>query len=202
MQALKAKLEADGQSRALIVPVGGSDATGVWGYIEAFEELLSQGLAQDFDEVAVACGSGGTLGGLAVANFLSGSPVRITGFAVCDDAAYFHGHINEMLAALGLQDRARSEDLVTIIDDYKGLGYGRSRPEELEFVREVAATTGVILDPVYTGKAAYGLSHCLATDHRTLFIHTGGTFGVFGSLLTASPAKILLFDAKQDAEDS
>jgi D-cysteine desulfhydrase len=151
MTALAAHLAATRGRRCYVIPVGGSDAVGVWGYVEAFDELLQQGLAADFDELAVTVGSGGTLSGLAIANYLAGSPIRLRAYAVCDSAAYFHGHVNEMLAALGLAGAARSEDLVTIVDSCKGRGYALSTPEELAFIEQVAVDTGILLDPVYVG---------------------------------------------------
>lgn len=157
MEALARELEARSGRPAMLVPVGGSDALGVWGYLDAWEELWSQGVADRFDDVVVAVGSGGTASGLAIGNYLTGSKVRVHAVAVCDDAAYFHGHCNEMIAALGLADETRSEDILDIVEGYKGRGYGLSTPEELAFLREVAEATGIFLDPVYTGKAVLGL---------------------------------------------
>jgi D-cysteine desulfhydrase len=185
MQALAAHLASTRGRRPYIIPVGGSDSVGLWGYLQCFDELLNQGLAENFDELAVTVGSGGTLSGLAIGNYLAGSPVRVTAFAVCDSAEYFHAHVNEMLTALGLAGRTRSEDIVTIIDRFKGRGYALSTPEELSFIEAVAASTGILLDPVYTGKAAFGLSHHLEAGRRTLFLHSGGTLGVFGGSLAS-----------------
>jgi D-cysteine desulfhydrase len=64
-----------------------------------------------------------------------------------------------------------------------GRGYALTRPEGLALIREVARTEGVVLDPVYTGKAFYGMAHELAKDQRRfgkriIFMHTGGIFGL------------------------
>jgi D-cysteine desulfhydrase len=111
MEALAAHLTRERQRKVYLVPVGGSNAVGVWGYLQArtcslrewncrrltspraqaFQELMDQGATSDFDELVVATGSGGTLAGLAIGNYLAGSPVKVTAYAVCDDAAYFHG---------------------------------------------------------------------------------------------------------------
>jgi D-cysteine desulfhydrase len=77
-----------------------------------------------------------------------------------------------------------SENEIRIIDGYVGRGYALSRPEELEFIREVAGMEGVIFDPVYTGKAMYGLTMEIKKgtfrDYKNiLFIHTGGLYGLF-----------------------
>ena len=71
-----------------------------------------------------------------------------------------------------------------IIDGYKGAGYAVSRKEELVFITSVARTEGVIRDPVYTGKAFYGLYQELKKgnlkEHKNiLFFHTGGLYGLF-----------------------
>ena len=58
------------------VPLGGSNSVGSWGYIEAFRELMAEGALERFDDVVVATGSGGTICGLAVANYLTGLKVK------------------------------------------------------------------------------------------------------------------------------
>ena len=71
------------------------------------------------------------------------------------------------------------------IDGYVGIGYAKSRPEELEHIRRLAALEGVVFDPVYTGKATYGLDcelrkgGAFEKSQNILFIHTGGIFGLF-----------------------
>jgi D-cysteine desulfhydrase len=78
---------------------------------------------------------------------------------------------------------------INIIDGYVGRGYALSRPEELRFIQFLSKLEGIILDPVYTGKAMYGLAEEIKKgtfiNHKNiLFIHTGGLFGLFpqGSL--------------------
>ncbi|KAL8105718.1 hypothetical protein AgCh_029491 [Apium graveolens] len=78
----------------------------------------------------------------------------------------------------------RSHDIVNI-ENAKEVGYAMSTTEELKFVKEVAEVTGFILDPVYSGKAAYGMMKEMAENptkwegRRVLFIHTGGLLGPF-----------------------
>jgi D-cysteine desulfhydrase len=173
-----------------LMPVGGSNTTGLWGYIDCFAEMLSQNVASDFDDVVVTCGSGGTISGLALANYLAGSPLRIHAIAICDDAKYFYDHVDHTLQELGVPVQAR--DIVRIVEGYKGLGYGLSQPHELDFIAEVSRTTGILLDPVYTGKAALGLQQELLSNvsafkgQRVLFVHTGGVFGAMDGRLDLS----------------
>lgn len=198
MQRLAADLEAKGK-RPYSVPVGGSDMVGLWGYLDGFDELLQQGLADRFDDVVVATGSGGTACGLAISNWLCGAPVRVHAVSVCDSGAYFHRHINDALTELEI-DEVKSEGILNIIDGFKGRGYGLTSPSELETIVEVSQTTGVLLDPVYTGKAFHGLrSLCAGVTEaelkgsRVLFIHTGGIFGMLdGGLSEAGRAARLV----------
>ena len=59
-----------------VVPMGGSNTIGSWGYIEAFQELLDDGVLENFDDIVLATGSGGTLSGLAVGNYLTGQKIK------------------------------------------------------------------------------------------------------------------------------
>ena len=73
---------------------------------------------------------------------------------------------------------------IEIVDGYVGVGYAKSRPEELQTIRDVARAEGLILDPVYTGKAFHGMAKELERDTnafgpRVCFLHTGGIYGLF-----------------------
>jgi D-cysteine desulfhydrase len=75
-------------------------------------------------------------------------------------------------------------DAIELVDGHVGLGYARSRPEELATIRDLCRRDGVVLDPVYTGKAFHGVVTELARDprrfgERIVFVHTGGIFGLF-----------------------
>ncbi|KAF6041615.1 hypothetical protein EB796_000070 [Bugula neritina] len=165
-----------------LVCVGGSDNTGIWGYIQCFAELRQQ--AVEFDDIVCVCGSGGTVSGLAIANYLCGMPYRCHGILVCDSNQYFHEEVNGNLEALGVKD-VRSEDIVHLHDAYKEPGYGRNLPCHFEFISQSAVQTGVILDNTYTGKAAYGLRDLMQNKpgvfkgRRILFIHSGWLFSFF-----------------------
>ncbi|KAL4227590.1 hypothetical protein ACF0H5_013033 [Mactra antiquata] len=183
MEALaKHILETTGE-QSYLIPVGGSDTVGLFGYISVFEELLSQGLHEQFDDIVFACGSGGTAGGLAIANYLTGNKLRIHGIAVSDDANYFHHHCNEMIKSVGLN--VKSQDILDIIDGHKGQGYGISTQDELDFIINVSTSTGILLDPVYTGKAVKGMVYELNNNpdmfkgNRILYLHTGGIYGLY-----------------------
>ncbi|QHO23930.1 hypothetical protein HN51_047577 [Arachis hypogaea] len=182
---LKEKLIKEGR-KPYIIPVGGSNSLGTWGYIEAIREIEQQiqSEANDikFDDIVVACGSGGTIAGLSLGSSLSTLKARVHAFSVCDDPDYFHNFVQGLLD--GLNAGVNSRDIVDI-QNAKGLGYALNTSEELNFVREIAAATGVVLDPVYSGKAAYGLLKDMSENskkwegRKILFIHTGGLLGLY-----------------------
>ncbi|KEH21438.1 1-aminocyclopropane-1-carboxylate deaminase, putative [Medicago truncatula] len=146
---LKEKLINQGR-RPYVIPVGGSNSLGTWGYLEAVREIelqIQSGTSNvKFDDIVVACGSGGTIAGLALGSSLSTLKARVHAFSVCDDPDYFHNFVQGLLD--GLKAGVSSRDIVHI-QNAKGLGYAMNTSEELNFVKEVAEATGVVLDPVY-----------------------------------------------------
>ncbi len=168
------------------------EAEGLWATVIADArrgrlQSLPGGLARTAT-IVHATGSGGTGAGLILGKKLLNSPVRVVGVNVCDDRDHFTrvigGICEEAVARFGLGigfSRARD---IEIIDGYVGEGYALSRPQELGLIRDVARAEGIFLDPVYTGKAFYGMVEeirkspgCLGG--RIVFIHTGGLYGLF-----------------------
>ncbi|KAI0559684.1 Pyridoxal-phosphate dependent enzyme [Gracilaria domingensis] len=174
------------EHRAYLIGICGSNEIGVWGYIEGFNELLSQGIEGEITDVVVPVGSGGTASGLAIGNYLAGLPFQVHAVTLCDTSAYFYGHLNEMLDKLLLSQEVDAEQTLNIFEA-EGLGYARSTDEEIEMGLQISRGTGIMLDPVYTLKAIYGLMRELRKtgndifkkDSKILFVHTGGTFSLF-----------------------
>jgi D-cysteine desulfhydrase len=182
--------------RPYVIPEGGSNALGSWGYIRAMLELIEdlEGIVAPDHPVTIvyACGSGGTGAGLVLAAkllALSKRGLRVAGVNVCDDRAYFIDAIGRICADAEerwqIQARVTPDD-IDIIDGHVGLGYAKSRPEELATIRDVCRSDGIVLDPVYTGKAFHGVVTELRKDPRRFgsavaFIHTGGMYGLFAS---------------------
>lgn len=172
--------------KAYVIPEGGSNAVGAWGYVGCVEELAHE-LGDAPLTLVYAAGSGGTGAGLILGIKLLGLPWRAVGVNVCDDKDYFVQAIGEIVEAAVKRwllpiEFDRSE--VEIVDGYVGAGYAKSRPEELQTIRDVARAEGLILDPVYTGKAFHGMQKELERDKnafgpRLCFIHTGGIYGLF-----------------------
>ncbi|XP_052103571.1 uncharacterized protein LOC127737078 [Mytilus californianus] len=185
MEKLAAHIKKETGEDSYLLPGGGSNVVGLYGYIAAFQEMISQGILEEFDDIVVTCGTGGTVAGLSIANYLNQSKLRIHAISIGDNKQLFMGHINDLLKEVGLGDSVCADDIIDIVDGYKGRGYGLSTPEEQEFIQSVSENTGIILDPCYTGKAANGLVQELTSNpdrfqgNRILFIHTGGIFGLF-----------------------
>ncbi len=176
---------------AYIIPEGGSNATGAWGYVRAAEELHNQlaELPSKATTVVYACGSGGTGAGLILGKKLLGAPFAVAGINVCDDRAYFVDAIGSICRDFIEQYKLElqiDETDIEIVDGHVGLGYAKSRPAELETIRDLCRREGIVLDPVYSGKAWHGMLQELATDRarfgeRIVFVHTGGIFGLFAA---------------------
>ena len=194
-ELLAARLRLQGK-KPYVVPVGGSNALGTWGYLEAIKEVQEQSMSAFstdayFTDLAMACGSGGTTAGIALGARLSGMNPRVHAYAVCDDEDYFYTHADSLLA--GLYDPSTSIARDTIPSSRslmrvvmaKGSGYAISTREELEFVKHIAEITGVIMDPVYSGKALFKMMSEIRGSpgewegRKILFFHTGGLFGLW-----------------------
>jgi D-cysteine desulfhydrase len=196
MEGVSFQLKKEGR-RPYVVPEGASSELGVWGYIKASLEMKQQleRMKLKIDKIVTAVGSGGTYAGLLLGSKLFDWPVQIYGINVKDTAQIFVERIHQLILVtkekFKLDVNVKKEDL-NIIDGYVGEGYAKSKKEELDLIKSVAGNTGIILDPVYTGKAMYGLldqlnKETLSTGDKILFLHTGGGFGLF-------PAKERFFD--------
>jgi D-cysteine desulfhydrase len=175
-----------------VIPEGGSNALGAWGYVRAVEELAKdlEDLLGNNDRsttIIHATGSGGTTAGLVLGVRLVGLDAQVVGINVCNDRNYFMDVVGEIcntaIANYQLEIPFPAQEDIHIIDGYVGEGYGKASFQVLSLLVEVARTEGIILDPVYTGKAFYGMTQELKRNpevfgDRIVFIHTGGIFGL------------------------
>lgn len=174
--------------RALAVPTGGSDGIGAWGYIAACGELAADFSANDIPQahIVTASGSGGTQAGLTLGVALHRVPATVWGINVCDDEQYFLHKV----AADAADWRRRYPGVPAVevqprvIDGHVGAGYGIASTRVFELIAELAALEGLVLDPVYTGKAFTGMLAEIAAGRfegcrDIVFMHTGGIFGLF-----------------------
>lgn len=171
--------------RPYLVPYGGSNPTGAAAYSAAFQELLSQDLLPD--TIVLASSSGGTQAGLLVGARSANFKGQIIGISVEPPAS----ELAATIASLANQtaDLLRSQheftpDEVNVVDDYLGEGYGKVSALERQAIKRFAQFEGIILDPVYTGRAAGGMLDMIQAERispkgNILFWHTGGTPAVF-----------------------
>lgn len=190
MEDVVARLADEGR-RGYAIPEGGSNALGALGYAAAAQELLAQAAEHGIElrRVVHATGSGGTTAGLALGFAAAGrADVDVIGVAVCDDRAYFDGVVSGILDAAVTAGYAppavRARARWRILEGYKGSGYAQTTQAEVDAIAQVARLEGLVLDPVYTGKAFGGLlgearAGRLDDTGATVFLHTGGIFGLF-----------------------
>ena len=169
---------------ASVLPMGGSNAVGVLGYVAAAAELADQ--VSSVDRIVCGVGSAGTAAGLALGTALLGWPVLIDGAAVSQTAelklATLRRLVGEAAELLGVGYPAL--DHVRVTEGAVGPGYGVPTEAVWEAIRIFARTEGITLDPVYTGKAAAALiaairEGAIDAGETVVFLHTGGLPGLF-----------------------
>jgi D-cysteine desulfhydrase len=168
-----------------VIPEGGSSGLGALGYVDAMREVRQQldlglgGGPTAFDAVVHACGSGGTAAGVQLGAARWQVAPEVHAIAVCDDAAYFESVIARIAdEATSLQSELGARARLVVHDAFKGPAYGLASSEQRRFIALVARRTGLVLDPVYTGKALFGLARLQPKPARVLFLHTGGLPGL------------------------
>lgn len=192
LDALADELRARGHAPYVIHLTGASAGIGVAAWVRGAAELDAQFTARgiDPDRLVLACGSSLTLAGLALGLKRLGRRCRVSGISVQQPAARLVPWIVEAagralpLLAPGPALEAGDFDM---IDGFVGAAYGTPSPEGIAAVRLAAASEGLVLDPVYTGKAMAGLAGCLGdgrfgSGERVVFLHSGGTPGLFANI--------------------
>lgn len=169
-----------------VIPLGGANPLGALGYVRATEELavqLQQAGATPPDFIVAPVGSGGTLAGLHVGVRRIWPGTRVIGISVSRDAPWFQERVAGMAtecAALLQWDLEFSPDQIWVEDQHVGPGYGRPSDGGTAAIKRLARDEGVLLDPVYTGKAMDGLFSLVASGQipagaSVLFLHCGGS---------------------------
>ena len=174
--------------KGYIIPGGGSNALGAMGYVVCAREVLAQSfdLGVAFDDVVVASGSAGTHAGLLVGFTSAHADLALTGINVRRPRNEQEGNVNRLAlqAAEFAGLPAPPREAIVALDQWVGPGYSLPTEDMIEAVRMFARLEGVLLDPVYTGKAAAGLIGLIRNDRfkqtsKILFIHTGGAPSLF-----------------------
>ncbi|MDB5736396.1 MAG: D-cysteine desulfhydrase [Sphingomonas bacterium] len=168
-----------------VIPGGGSNPLGALGYVACAGEIVAQSadMGVAFDHVVCASGSAGTHAGLAVGLAAARSQMPLTGVSVrraeAEQIALVEGLAVRTAELLG-HDPAVVKGAIVVDDRWVGAGYAIPTETMVEAVRMFAGLEGVLLDPVYTGKAAAGLigrirEGLYAATDNILFVHTGGS---------------------------
>jgi len=189
--ALVAQLKAEGK-KPYVIPYGGSNELGAVAFIEAYKELNAQreALKVDFSYIIFASSSGATHAGLMLGNKILQTHSQIVGINIDKgemDKVPFDEHIvslaNSTAQLIAADYQFTADDLI-LNSDYVGDGYGVIGELEKEAIALTAQNEGILLDPVYTGRAMGGLIDMIRTEQikatdNVLFWHTGGAPALF-----------------------
>ena len=184
MQAAADEVASEGR-KAYVIPGGGSNPVGATGYVACAEEILAQTfeLGINIDQVVCASGSTGTHAGLITGFHGNNSNIPVIGINVSrprdEQEQLVYDLVQQTAVHVGVQSDI-SVDAVRCYDEYVGPGYSLPTPEMAEAVRLLAGLEGILIDPVYTGKAMAGLIDLVRKgifdkNENILFIHTGGS---------------------------
>ena len=193
MQKVADEVAAEGR-KAYIIPGGGSNTIGTLGYVACAQEIMEQMFDKgiNIDHLVCASGSGGTHSGLLVGFQGNNMNIPITGISVnrvteAQENLIFNLS-NQTAEKLGVKGGIPRE-AVKVIDKYVGPGYSLPTETMVEAVQLLARTEGILLDPVYTGKAMAGLIGMiregqLKKGENVLFVHTGGSPALYAYIPT------------------
>ena len=184
LNKLADELRAQGR-KPYVIPGGGSNPIGALGYVSCAQEILTQTFEKNIkiDHIVTTSGSSGTHAGLLVGMIGNNANIPITGISVnrkkdAQTAAVYQ-LAQKTAEKLKVANEIKEEDVV-VYDNYVGAGYSIPTDAMVEAVELLAKTEGILLDPVYTGKAMSGLVDLIRQgkfqkDENVLFIHTGGS---------------------------
>lgn len=182
MEAIAQELKSQGR-KAYVIPGGGSNALGALGYAVCAQEIMGQTFdaSLTIDHIVCASGSAGTHAGLLAGLAAVNANIPVTGINVRRKRLDQEGIVrllardaSDLLEVIAPKNRD-----VVCLDDWVGPGYSLPSPEMVEAVRMTASLEGILLDPVYTGKAMAGLIGLARQgrwrkSEKVLFLHTGG----------------------------
>jgi L-cysteate sulfo-lyase len=188
-EKMGAELRAAGEA-VYVIPGGGSNRVGALGYVSCAQELMQQAdeMGLTIDRIVTATGSAGTQAGLVVGLEGMNAQVPVLGIGVRLPREQQEANVHRLAEAtaeyIGMKGGIR-RDAVVANCDYVGEGYGIPTDSMGEAVKLLAQQEGILLDPVYSGKAMAGLidlirKGLIPAHERVVFLHTGGQAGLFG----------------------
>jgi len=191
LNAVSDHLRKEGR-KPYVIPVGGSNGVGATGYVLAMMELAEQldGMNQRVDHVVLASSSGGTQAGIVVGAKVTDFNGKLHGVSIDKDegnGVTYEDELadiaNETAKYIDFDAQFAASDF-NVVYDYLGGGYGVVGELEREAIRLLASREGIVLDPVYTGRAMGALidlirKRAFRSDETILFWHTGGAPALF-----------------------
>jgi len=193
---MNAEAEAKGEElraageKVYVIPGGGSNRVGALGYVSCAQELMQQAddMGLKIDRIVTATGSAGTQAGLVVGMEGMNANVPVLGIGVRLPKDRQEANVHRLAEAtadyVGVHGGI-PRSAVMANCDYVGPGYGQPTPGMTEAVLMLARLEGLLLDPVYSGKAMAGMIDLIrkgeiCKDETVVFLHTGGAVGLFG----------------------
>ncbi len=191
IETVRSELEKHGK-RCYAIPYGGSNFIGALGFVNAIKELKTQmmAMALEIDYICFASSSGGMQAGLVLGKALYELESHLLAISIDkegNDGITLEDHVlgivNEGLEKLHIATTINTSDII-LNKDYDSEGYGKVTNNEVQAIHELARTEGILLDPVYTGRAFYGMLDLLRkkkipSGSKVLFWHTGGFPAIF-----------------------
>lgn len=188
LDKLAEELRAKGR-KPYIIPGGGSNPLGALGYVACAEEILGQAfdMGVSFDHIVTSSGSAGTHSGLITGLKGNNAHIPLTGISVSrkkePQSELVFKLATQICEKLQIENLVEKEDIV-VFDDYVGEGYSRPTQGMVDAVQLLARTEGILVDPVYSGKALDGMLDLIKKGYfkdreNILFVHTGGSPALF-----------------------
>ena len=173
------------KKKAYVIPSGGSSIVGIWGYINFVKELSQQVDLKKIKGIVFANGSAGTASGILLGAALLGINLKIFPVIVLDTKEQVYHEIetltSECIIEFGLDVKVNMKN-VEIIEGYSEEGYKNISQDKIILINKFFRKTGILLDPVYTGKAFVAYYENFLKNRKStnvMFLHTGGIFGAF-----------------------
>jgi 1-aminocyclopropane-1-carboxylate deaminase len=169
-QAVFNRFFADDE-QAFFIDEGGASAEGAKGVSELVDELT-----EPYDHIFCACGTGTTAAGIINGITTHNLPTQFNAIPVLKNGGFMKAEIDRFLTAPAEY---------VLHTDYHFGGYGKTTPQLIQFIKQFVGDTGILIEPIYTGKMLYALYDLAAKDHfapgsKILAIHSGGIWGLLG----------------------
>jgi D-cysteine desulfhydrase len=185
LMAKRAKEFKRKRKKVYVFREGGSSPLGIWGYVNFAKELAENNQLKGIKGILTAAGSGGTAAGLLIGSAVYDIPLKIFGVTVLHSKKFLMNRIEKLVEEFSREFNFKQKiDLsnLEILEGYSKEGYKNITDNKVKLIKKFFISTGILLDPAYTGKAFYAYKENFLTGKTTnvMFLHSGGIFGIFG----------------------